>query len=120
MNADVKKWLDWAKGDLHTAQYLYNGKKYKDASLFCQQAAEKALKALLLKKTGTIRKIHDLFELGKNVGVPPHILDSVKELTLAYIYSRYPDVKQETNLKEKATRFLDVAKEVLTWVEENL
>ena len=39
----------------------------------CQQAIEKAFKALLLKRTGEIRKTHDLVILGKNL-MPRKIL----------------------------------------------
>ncbi len=58
--------------------------------------------------------------LGKKVGLPQGMLDNVKELTLAYIYARYPDVKQEPNLKEKAFHFLKISRGILQWVEENL
>jgi len=34
----------------------------------------------LLERTGKIRKIHDLVELGKDTGVPDNVLDEVKEL----------------------------------------
>lgn len=120
MKPEVKGWWNKAKRDLDTAKYLYDGKKYEESSLFCQQAIEKALKALLLKKTGKIRKIHDLIELGKDTGLPTNLLNNLKELTLAYIYSRYPDTEQEPNLKEKLPHFLGVSEEILKWVEENL
>ncbi|MEK6948795.1 MAG: HEPN domain-containing protein, partial [Nanoarchaeota archaeon] len=86
----------------------------------CQQSVEKAFKAILLIKTGKIRKIHDLVELGRDIGVPESVMSNVKELTLAYIYSRYPDIKFESNLKEKVSNFLKVVGEALKWVKKNL
>ena len=120
MMEEIDKWLKLAKEDYEAAEFNFKGKKYKVAAFLCQQAVEKAFKAVLLKKTGKIRKIHDLVELGKDIEVPDTILNQVKELTLAYIYSRYPDVKEESDLKEKVSYFLKVSKEALKWSEETL
>lgn len=115
-------WWEKAKDDLETAEILYKNKKYNNAVFHCQQAVEKAFKAVLLKRTGEMRRIHDLVELCRNIDAPENLLDSVKEMTLAYIYSRYPDVKQENNtkVKEKSDKFLKISKEALKWAEENL
>tara|TARA_Y100000310_G_scaffold337125_1_gene423384 strand:- start:1987 stop:2280 length:294 start_codon:yes stop_codon:yes gene_type:complete len=97
--------MQQANEDYDTAKYNFKGKRYKAAAFFCQQSAEKSLKALSLKKTDKIRKIHDLVELGKDVDISEDLLNKLKQLTLAYIYSRYPDVKQETNLKKRFPLF---------------
>jgi len=120
MRPEVEKWWKQALDDLEKAKILYENKKYDGAAFYCQQAVEKAFKALLLKKTKKIRKIHDLVELGSEIRLPKNLLDPIKELTMAYIYSRYPDVKQEPNLKEKVSHFLEISKEALKWVEKNL
>ena len=120
MKEEFKKWLEFAKEDHETAKFNFEGKKYRFAAYLCQQAIEKAFKAVLLKKTGHIRKIHDLVELGKNIELSSNLLDEVKELTLAYIYSRYPDVEQAHNLKDKVNHFLEISEKMLKWVEENL
>ena len=109
MKEEVKRWMEIAEEDFETAKANFEIKKYRFASYLCQQSTEKAFKAVLLKKTGQIRKIHDLVELGKNIGLPSNFLDEVKELTLAYIYSRYPAVEQAHNLKHKANHFLEIA-----------
>lgn len=120
MKEEIKNWWKKAQEDLDAAEFNFKGGKFEIAAFLCQQSVEKAFKALLLKKTKTIRKIHDLVELGKNINAPEKIINGVKELTFAYIYSRYPDVKQELNLKEKAYEFLNVAKEALKWIEKKL
>lgn len=120
MKEEVKRWVKSAKEDYETAKFNFEGEKYRASAFLCQQSVEKALKAFLLEKTGKIRKIHDLVELGKDGKIPPNLLNELKELTLAYIYSRYPDVKQENNLKNKVSYFLEISKEVVKWVEENL
>jgi HEPN domain-containing protein len=120
MREEVKSWWNLALDDLDKADILYRNKKYDGAAFYCQQSVEKALKALLLKKVKKIRKIHDLVALGIDAELPENLLNAVKELTMAYIYSRYPDVKQEMNLKEKTTHLLKISKEVLEWVKEKL
>lgn len=120
MEKAVTRWFEQAKDDLGAAQYNFEGKKYKLAAFMCQQSAEKALKAVLLSKTGKIRKIHDLVELGKNVDLPSELLNSCKELTLAYIYSRYPDIKEVKNLNKIVKKFLKVAEDILKWARKQL
>ena len=117
---EFKNWIKLAKEDLKTAEYNKKGKKYKVAAFLSQQAAEKALKALAKKKKGEIRKIHDLVILGKDVGISNDLLQKLKELSPVYIYTRYPDVPEIDNIKDKVTSFLETAKEVIKWVEENL
>ena len=120
MKDETSGWWKQALEDFSTAQFNFRGKKYKYASFLCQQAIEKAFKALLLKRTGSFRKVHDLVLLGREVELPDNLLKAIKELTLAYVYSRYPDVKQEKKLKEISSHFLDVSEEVLKWVKERL
>ncbi len=120
MKNEAHIWLDQAHEDLDDAEYNFKGERYKTASFLCQQAVEKACKALLIQKTGKLRKIHDLVELGKSIELPSAFLDNCKELTLAYIYSRYPDVTAVDDLEEKAAHFLEIAKEILQWIEKNL
>ena len=120
MEEEVKNWIKQAKEDYKSAKFNLEGKQYKVAIFLCQQSVEKAFKALLLKKKGEIRKIHDLVILGKEVNASENMINKLKELTLAYVYSRYPDVKQENNLKEKAFVFLKTAEDVLKWTRLNL
>ena len=120
MKPETRKWLGRAKKDLDTARLLLENKKHEESAFFSQQAAEKALKALSLEKHKRIRKIHDLVELGRDVKLPEHLLDDAKELTMAYVYSRYPDVEESKDLEEIAAGFLKYAEEILKWVETNL
>ncbi|MBU2639231.1 MAG: HEPN domain-containing protein [Nanoarchaeota archaeon] len=120
MKEIIKNWIEKAESDLDAAKYNFKGKRYDISAFLCQQAAEKALKALSLKKIKKLRKIHDLIELGKDVNISEDLLEKLKELTLAYIYSRYPDVKQELNLKEKVSKFIKTSEEVIQWVKKLL
>lgn len=120
MKKEIQEWINYAKTDLDTAQYLFDGKRYKEAALFCQQSVEKILKAMSLNNGKKLRKIHDLVLLAKDAEIPSHFLNDLKELTGAYIYSRYPGVPVDEDIEELANKFLCTAKEVLKWSEENL
>ncbi|MEM2918090.1 MAG: HEPN domain-containing protein [Candidatus Altiarchaeota archaeon] len=50
MTNEVETWLKQAVEDLETANILYKNKKYKAAAFYCQQAVEKAFKAVSIKK----------------------------------------------------------------------
>ena len=88
MKEEIKKWIEKAKKDLDTAKYNFDGRKIDASMFYSQQTAEKSLKALHIKKYGEFPKIHDLFLLGKEVNLPEKLIEEVKELTLAYVYSR--------------------------------
>lgn len=120
MREEVKNWWKQARDDLGKAKILFNNRKYDGATFFCQQAAEKALKTISLKRFNKIRKIHDLVGLGKDVKMPDDLLNKAKELTQAYIYSRYPDIGRVKNIKEVADNFLKYAAEIIKWVKKNL
>jgi HEPN domain-containing protein len=95
MKEEVKRWLEQAKRDLITAENSFESKDYYASSFWCQQAAEKALKALLIKKTGEFPKIHDLTNLARLNMVPQRIVELCAKLNPAYTNSRYPGVEGE-------------------------
>lgn len=120
MNELIKKWWKKAEDDLEKAEILYKNKKYDGTVFYCQQAIEKGLKALELKRTKNIKKIHDLVELGKDINLPENLLNYCKEITLSYIYARYPDVEEDKNLSETAKKFMKYSKEILKWIEREM
>lgn len=120
MEEEVKQWWNKAVDDLEKARILARNKKYDGALFYCQQAVEKGLKALLIKEKNKLRKIHDLVELGKEVNLPENFSVYCKELTQAYIYSRYPGIPEEYNLSNITTDFLRYAREILAWIEKKL
>ncbi len=73
-----------------------------------------------MTNSGKIRKIHDLVELGKEVGLPDKILNTAKEVTLGYIYSRYPDVHRARNIKGISKDFINYTEEALKWAKKKL
>ena len=62
---ETREWLGKAAEDLASAHVLIGSSHFSGALFFCQQAAEKSLKAFLTWHERTFRRTHDLEELGK-------------------------------------------------------
>lgn len=118
MKKETQNWLAKARSDLGTAEYLLKGEKYEEASFFCQQSVEKALKAVILSKTGRIIKTHDLVFLAGKAGLPEDLKERCKELTMVYVATRYPDTPEFINGEERAGDHIQLAKKVLEWLKE--
>jgi len=59
----VCEWMEKARRDLRLAELALREEIHDGAAFHSQQAAEKALKALILALGGKIRKTHDIGEL---------------------------------------------------------
>lgn len=121
----LQKWKSLAEDDLKVAVLSFKNGIYLQASFHCQQCVEKSIKALIIYfKNEEPPYSHDLIRLYK-------ILDGTiffdqKKLVLFgglnpyYIRSRYPSYKDEMSknlTKQKVTSYIELAKEVLEWLE---
>jgi HEPN domain-containing protein len=94
--AEIRKWLIKARHDLGSARRLMEGDEpYLDTAVYhCQQAAEKALKALLTYHDVSFEKTHDLTELLALSAKADPALDRwrivAQELTPYAVRFRYP------------------------------
>ncbi len=95
MKEEVKRWMNQSEEDYDTAKVSYDAKKYYAASFWCQQAAEKALKAFLIGKTGNFPKVHDLTKLARLCNAPEEIIQFCAKINPAYVATRYPDVAEK-------------------------
>ena len=94
MRKEVENWWDLAKRDLISAENSFNSGDYYIAAFLCQQAVEKALKALyILEKKETQPVSHSLLFLAQKISFPRKYFDFIRELTPAYINTLYPDVE---------------------------
>jgi len=88
----------------------------------CQQAIEKALKALIVRQTGELPpRIHNLPLLAERAGVvfSEERLDFIGELTVFYIQSRYPEEVEALatlTTRENAESTLTVTTEITEWL----
>jgi len=116
---EAEEWWGKAKKDLETADYNLKGYMLDAAAFFAQQAAEKALKSLQIKKLGKFEKVHDLVLLAKSIDAPEEIIKFSEVIAPFYTITRYPDVEVSYD-KKKVSSIIEASKEVVKWVKEEL
>ncbi len=101
--ADARAWLTKAETDLRAASVDLAAEPplLEDTLFHCQQAVEKAFKALLTWHDEPFRKTHSLEELGRQLTrLHPELTDLVNRVTVLTEYAwkfRYPgDVEPPT------------------------
>ncbi|MBI4147526.1 HEPN domain-containing protein [Candidatus Woesearchaeota archaeon] len=82
MSKESHNWWKLSEDDLEKAVILFNAEKYDGTIFFCQQAVEKALKALWLqeKKTEVLR-YHNLIFFLQKLGLPAKFKTAREDLT---------------------------------------
>ncbi len=121
MKATTAEWLEIAAEDLDAAEAMLRSGRYLYAGFEAQQAAEKALKAVLQEAVRVPPKIHNLVTLAREADlVVEELVDRLATLSAYYIATRYPEVRKELSRRttvEVAQSLLDTAREVLAWAK---
>ena len=129
---EYEEWLSFAKMDFESAKYLLSAPFYPRplnvVCYHCQQAAEKAVKALIIYfgSQGGMPKLHDiafLLNQVKNIveeksglKLDSDLVEIADTLTKYGITSRYPN--DEMDIDERKTKQAIVGSEkILIWVE---
>jgi HEPN domain-containing protein len=125
LRPETKLWWEQAKRDHDIAKHNHASRDYEASVFFCEQAAQKALKALFIHTTSkTPPKIHNLVELGRLAGVDAKMSLFLSELAPHYMIARYPDaagaVTSELYDGRSSLRFIRGTKKVLEWCQERL
>ncbi len=124
MDETVRLWLDFANADMETASFLYEKQYPRQPEIICyhcQQAAEKAIKALYLAKEipGGIPRKHDLWflldQIKNAVKIPDSIYDAAEKLDPYAIVFRYPGENRIDDYRAKQA--LELAGSVVEWVK---
>lgn len=122
--ADWKDWLATAERDLKAAESLGQAGYYEHGCFWCQQSAEKSLKALLLLKQGKFPKIHSLSALAKQAGVLTELNGLIADLDSDYTTTRYMDLSAlpkhlygAKDFKERLAAALKVFEKVQQWTK---
>ena len=115
-------WLQQAKHDLEAARALRDSGFWDTCALMCQQAAEKAVKALWIDvKSAAPPRIHWVERLAEELSAPAEVIDLASILVADYTTSRYPDsaagMPYGQYSREDADDRLDKAQTFLAWVE---
>ena len=129
MNERTANWLEEANWDLENAQILFKNDRFNTAVFHCQQAAEKAVKALLYhnKINGWGHSIHSLLEKYKDI--KNEKFDDIEGLALSldkhYITTRYPDAlpniaPHKAYNKQEAETAINQAKDIIDFVNKEI
>ena len=122
---DVAEWMEKVRADLCMAEFACSdhARFWDQACFHSQQAAEKAVKALLVVHERVAERVHDLTYLIKAVEdlVPfPEELVTAAELLNAYaVTPRYPSfLAPET--EDDARRALASARQIVSFVQNGI
>jgi len=121
--ARYEEWIERAKSNLELAQakiirHIY----YEDLCYQSQQAAEKALKGLLIYYGVEPEFTHNIEILLKEIKKFTDIPENIKEAALLTNYAvqtRYPGEYDEIT-KEEYEKSIKIAKDCLHWIENKI
>lgn len=122
---DPREWLNRAQSNLIRAKAGVDlaGIYLEDLCFDAQQAAEKALKAVLLHRKVPFPYVHDLAELvtllQQAVGVLPVAVTDAARLTRFAVETRYPGLGEPVT-HEEYLKAIDIAEVVVRWAEAQL
>lgn len=125
MRREIDIWVEQAELDLDAAEKNFEQGIFFVCAFLCQQAVEKLMKAVLMVKTkNSPPNLHNLRELGEQIGLPQELLTKARKLSRDFIISRYPDAAGDVPAKiydkEITKEILQDAKELFAWLEKQL
>ncbi len=120
---DPREWMNRARSDLLLANNRIEGVYLADLCFHAQQAAEKAIKALMIQRDIEFPYVHDLIRLlalldEAGCGVPERVM-AARELTRYATASRYPSLHDRVSELQYADA-IRIAEAVVLWAEERL
>jgi|MudIll2142460700_1097286.scaffolds.fasta_scaffold174925_3 HEPN domain-containing protein len=120
--SDPGEWLRHARSNLSRcrADRALPEVLFEDLCFDAEQAAEKAIKAVLVMRGSRFPKTHDLAELldlvtATGVVVPPEVLEA-KRLTPYAVAGRYPGVSEDAS-EQDYREALEAAEKAVAWAE---
>ena len=118
---DARDWMNRAYSNLAIAKSEVEGVYLEDLCFDAQQAAEKAIKALLIKTGVEFPYIHDIAQLltllekaGQEI---PRGVREAEELTRFAILTRYPGLAPSVK-REEYQQAIVLAEKVVRWAEQ--
>lgn len=121
----IEEWLKRAEEDIKSAKVMLETNHYTWCAFICQQALEKCLKAVYVKKKNEIPPyIHKLERLCEILEIEPpeDILEGIIRIDKYYIIARYPDYKKRVDIptKDAAENIYRKTQEIYKWLREKL
>ena len=114
------RWMEKARKDLRVAEKLLDEPDY--SAFLSQQAAEKALKALIIALGKNPPRTHNIGRLLIEIeegGINTREVVDAKVLTDYAVETRNPDFEEEVT-EDEAEEALTLAKKVVEWAGERL
>jgi len=120
---DPREWLNRAHGNLARAEVLIPGAYFEDLCFDAQQAAEKAIKAVFIRRGEEFPFIHNLDELLRllertGVKIPKYAREAA-ELSRYAIVTRYPGLAEPVTQRQ-FRRAVRIATAVVHWAERQI
>ena len=120
---DPREWISRAKSNLTRARNIIPDVDLEDLCFDAQQAAEKAVKAVFIRRGETFPYSHDLDRLlrllERNGLRIPKYVNEAKELTQYAHERRYPGLADPVTLRQYR-RAVRIAAAVLRWGERQI
>jgi HEPN domain-containing protein len=123
----VRIWMDRVEYDLETARAMNKAGRYLYVVFMCQQAVEKALKAILALQGKEIKPIHKLPMLAENAGLLQEIDEETRmlfeDLSGYYLNARYKETIQSLSKaigRKEARSYLTKSEKVVTWLTQKM
>ena len=120
---DPREWLNRARSNLARAKVLVPGCYLEDLCCDAQQAAEKAIKAVMIRLDIDFPYIHDLARLLMTLearGEPiPDAIRGAAKLTQYAVHARYPGLEEPVS-EPAYHEAVAIAESVVRWAEERL
>ncbi len=126
MDDIASQWAERARYDLDTADAMFKAGRYLYVLFCCQQAVEKALKAVVVRRTGELPpRIHNLPRLAEVAGLESSHEQArfLGELSAYYFQSRYPEEMRAAGsaiTRELAQEVLGKTEQTIKWVLSTL
>lgn len=122
----TKYWIEHSAYDVKTAEAMYTSRRYLYVTFMCQQAIEKALKAIITTiSSEPPPKIHNLIRLAELAGIKTIMaheqIDLLASLTPFCIEARYADYQEKMSRLTKcklAGEYLSKTKEFYKWLRK--
>jgi HEPN domain-containing protein len=118
---DPLEWVNRARSNLLQAQARQEGVYLEDLCFLAQQAAEKAIKAVLIHLGVEFPYTHDLTSLialavGAGLSVSEAVAQAAR-ITRFAVLARYPGLAEPVT-EEEYERAIAIAKEVVEWAQQ--
>ena len=123
---DVWAWLEYAEADRRSAYNAMRAADYRDVAFHCQQAVEKALKALIVHHTRQrppyVHNLRQLLSLLPDHSLSSSIVEAVLMLNPHYRATRHPGVAGDLDfyMSRNAERLLGQMEQVFQWILDQL